>query len=169
MLKQAVACIAATLAVTALPATASASEAAPTVICYDSSQVRDWDEALGQNSWYWSGHGKTVTLGDTRLWPNEGCRPVIRFVPSDSMPDNTVIGPVRPNDRPITVRLSRAALRKGFSAERLVAREYGRIFGLPMNNSGKCDDIMSGVSAGKDCHNFWWPEAQVAQMNDNYR
>ncbi|WP_394620100.1 hypothetical protein JNUCC0626_13640 [Lentzea sp. JNUCC 0626] len=165
MIKRAIACAAVFLTVAT---STSAAAAGPVVLFYDASQAQEFGAALADNDYWWSGYAKHVRLDDVRKSRNPG-RVVVRFVASDSMPAAGSIGPIRPDSPTAVIPLSRAAVGQGHYDRRVVAREYGRVWGLAPTSDGRCDRIMSGPSAGPQCKKFRWERSEVDLIDNNYR
>ncbi|WP_394620083.1 snapalysin family zinc-dependent metalloprotease [Lentzea sp. JNUCC 0626] len=154
---------AAALAVTFVPAQATAAEALATTLYYTDSQAAEFRSVIPAGVAAWNNSVRNVRV----VRATAGQRVDIRFVADPGWP-RAELGPVRPGRGPLTVWMGRAATAQGHDATRIASHELGHVLGLPDIKPGPCSSLMSGSTAGTSCTNPLPDAREKASVERNY-
>ncbi|RZQ61886.1 snapalysin family zinc-dependent metalloprotease [Amycolatopsis suaedae] len=143
----------------ALVAPAAAAAPAPEMVrtlYYNSSGAAEFQAAVDAGAAVWNRHVKNVKLV-------KGSPATIRVLADNGWPRAQV---VRLGQG--TWWMGRQAVRDGHDVTRISAHEFGHLLGLPDRRTGKCEDLMSGASAGTSCKNPNPNPAEIAEVERNF-
>lgn len=102
--------------------------------------------------------------------------PEINLVATSSFSADVTIGngPGWPYAQPRSlgkghVHMGSRAMNQGHYALRVATHELGHIFGMPDRRTGKCEDLMSGSSAGTSCKNPHPNQAEIDEVRGYFQ
>ncbi|GHH70991.1 hypothetical protein GCM10017673_23640 [Streptosporangium violaceochromogenes] len=143
---------------TAGPAQAKAADASSAVrtLRYDAGHAAEFRATVDQAAQVWNSSVTTV-----RLVPGTPADFVVYA--DDGWPRAQSTGLGRG-----TVWMGRQAVSEGHAPLRIAAHEIGHILGLPDRRTGRCEDLMSGASAGTGCTNPDPNADERAEVESNF-
>lgn len=147
---------AAPVSTTAQSPTAPAPAATAQVLTYDPNGAPEFADAIVQGADAWNSRVRNVRL--ERVTGDQS--PDITFFSDDQWPF------ADPANRRID--MGKQAVREGHYPPRIASHELGHILGLPDNRTGRCEDLMSGHSAGTECKNIYPSPAEAAQVDASF-
>ncbi|RFS83095.1 snapalysin family zinc-dependent metalloprotease [Actinomadura spongiicola] len=124
---------------------------------YDTSRAAEFKEAWDEGAKIWNEHVKNVQLVP-------GTPAEITILADNGWPRAQVQSLGRG-----TVWMGRQATQQGHYVIRIASHELGHILGLPDRRTGRCDDLMSGASAGTACKNPNPNPAEIAEVERNFQ
>lgn len=124
----------------------------PRILSYDPSGAPQFTDAIMQGAEAWNS-----SLTSVRLERVQDGRPAdITFFSDDAWPYADL--------QHGRIDIGMAAVNEGHYPPRIVSHELGHILGLPDNRTGRCEDLMSGHSAGPTCTIIYPSPAEAAQV-----
>ncbi len=135
---------------------APASAADVTVLQYDASGAAEFTQVVHEAAQIWN-----ESVDNVQLEPGGSADFVI--VADNGWPRARVTSLGHG-----TIWMGRQAVDQGHDPTRIAAHEIGHILGLPDRRTGRCEDLMSGHSAGTECTNAHPSPREAAQVEANF-